>query len=302
LNATNESWTIRAPWPDEEERLRRHFLTAAGGSPTSRSEWRRVIVAGEIERLVGLAELHRANPEAGGKNDRALALFCEVRAAWASRPATDALIQEALAQARARQAGEVVAAVPADGALDERLRVAGFVHVGLKERWRVPVPEALAKLEARGASMLAHAPVAVAPIDHTDLERVREICTATGLLSAERVFPVGDGGEAGGFDRGLSFFAGDPARPDAVLLARERAGAVYLEVLARHPRSRTDMRTSVVALLRALFQAARRHERDDVYCEMTPSETPGLVALVRRVGGVRIAALRRLRRDMGDGA
>lgn len=87
----------------------------------------------------------------------------------------------------------------------------------------IPAATALGQLEERGGPLLVRSPVTVWPLGQASLERVRQICAAANLLMPDRV-AASQPGIAGGFDPGLSFFAGDPANPVALLLAREHLG------------------------------------------------------------------------------
>lgn len=295
--SVDQNWSMRDPWPDEETRLRRHFSpTAAGG--VARPMWSQVVVAGNTERIVGLAELHPvANPaaSAGRQTGTSLSLYCEIRPAWREHPAAVALFDAALAQASAAHVDEVVLTVQGGNPLVTLARARGFVSTHRRERWSMPVGDAREWFERRGKQAAEESPVFITPITQASLAWVRDTCVAAQLLTAERVVPTG-GGHAGGFDENLSFIANVKGVPQALLLAREQGGTVYLEALIRARSAKEAHLAAVLALLRAFFCAAQASGHTHISCEITPERTPGLMRMLVRGRGACISVLESLSR------
>ncbi len=285
------AWTVRPPWPDEAVRLGKHFnVWTPLASARALGRW--VIEAGEPERIVGVAILTETSPapKPGAPTVPELRLAWEVRAAWQDRPAAEALLDAALTAARQSTVPRLVMTVVPDKALAALALRKGFEELSREEVWEVPVGAALVNLEDRGSQIIALTPLPISPIGQANLERVKKICAATTLLTPERVVPCRPG-VAGGFDPGLSFFAGDPDQPAAVLLGREQLGKAYLEVLARNPDVKDLPLAGVLGLLRAFFRAAAALGMDQVSCAVRPDSLPGLVPVARRSGGKRQEAI-----------
>jgi hypothetical protein len=263
--------------------MSRHFLIEAPEARTTNALWRRVLVAGSEERVVGIAHLSAAvdQPDASQISEHdtgsglRLHLGFEVRKAWRCGAAADALFDAAMGHALSLGAREITLVIDGDEEGAARARAHGFELVVRKEMRRVSVDGGLAWFEGRGARLVAGVGVAVAPLDQADPLRVKAICEATRLLAGDRVFRESLG-RPGGYDSGLSFFAGTREAPVAVLLAREHGRGVYLEALARDPDSRDGVRGATLLLFRELLRAARSRGHTDFYGELTPARTPGL--------------------------
>lgn len=129
---------VRPPWPDELPRL---GALARPGRYTF-APWLWVLVAGEVERIVGAASF--AYPDEPGK---AGLLRLQLRGPWRWRDETLPLIQAALAQARAVGCREVHFRDHGDETLDSLLKKAGFVLLGVNEVWSFPLAHAQQRLE-----------------------------------------------------------------------------------------------------------------------------------------------------------
>ena len=294
----NEEWQVRTPWPDETVRLEHHFKVATKIGPERRS-WRWVIEVVAPARIVGLAVLREtdATAKASAPTYPELHLAWDVRPAWREHAAAEALLEAALAQARSSKAKQVTTTLPADESLARLAMQKGFAELSRQEVWGIPVAAALDQLEGRGSKVLEHFPVYVATLDHAPLDKVMKICSATNLLTPDQVRPSSPG-VAGGFDPGLSFGAGHPANPAAILLGREQFGAAYLEILARNPEA-TDLHfTGMLALLRAFFRAAAARGLEQATCAVRSGNNVGLVPLARRAGGQRQESAAMLKLDL----
>jgi hypothetical protein len=283
----NEKWQVRTPWPDEMVRLARHFKIDPRVD-LKRCSWLWVIEVTAPERIVGLAVLHERHPlgESTATTNPEVHLTWDVRSAWQEHTASETLLDTALKQAGLSTAQRVITTLPADGILSKLAMQRGFTEHSRQEVWRIPVAAALAHLNDRGSKVLAHIPVDVSPIHRTPLDQIRKICSETKLLLPHQVRPSAPG-VSGGFDPQLSFSAGDPANPDAILLGREQSGTAYLEVLARNQETPNMHFTGVIALLRAFFQATAALGLDEATCAVRSGSNFGLVPLARRAGGQR---------------
>ncbi len=294
----NEEWQVRTPWPDETVRLERHFKVATGTAPERRA-WHQVIAASSPARIVGLAVLRETDSpaKADAPTHPELHLAWDVRPAWREHPAAAALLEAALTQARLSRARQVTTTLPADEALARLALQKGFAELSRQEVWGIPVAAALAQLEGRGGKVLAHLPVEVFSLDQAPLDQVRKICSTTNLLAPDQVRPSSPG-VAGGFDPELSFGAGHPAKPDAILLGREQFGTAYLEILARNPEAMDLHFTGMLALLRAFFRAASALGLEQATCAVRSGNNVGLVPFARRAGGQRQESVAMLKLDL----
>ncbi|MEY4489201.1 MAG: hypothetical protein RIQ79_1709 [Verrucomicrobiota bacterium] len=273
------SETVRPPWPDELRRFQKHF-SVRPITPTSRLLWRRVLVDGEYERLAGGASLAEFAPGQGR-------LELTVRPEWESQPATMRLIECALDQARTQDWQSVVAQVAADTPLAAQLEAAGFVARSYPEVWNLSVAGAIAARRPTIERTLKRNPIHVRAIDESNLAAARTICTALGLLEAERVQLQNTQHE--GIDPRFSFLAGASDRPDGIALCRRLGARLYLEVLALNPAMSHPAAATVGALLKAVFLGAQDAAIDEIQCALTPTKAWPVLALLRRGGGVRVS-------------
>jgi len=281
-----ESWRVRHPWRDEMPRLAQHF-GLHGLRRDTRRAWYWVLVAGELERPVGIMELAE-DPAPAVDNPRPprARLEYSLREAWSGGEGARALLHAALRQAAELGLTHHTSQAHPESSYANLLREAGFVAKTPQEVWVCPIAEPVAKYESGVDRMLRRFPLKVTPLDAAHLETIRHLCVRLNLLPADRVaLQVPGQPEGGGFDPRFSFLAGDPANPSAFVLSRFTSGKLYLEVLARHPDFPRASPAAVAALLKALMPAAHHCGITEFSCVLRPTESAPVLALLRRGGG-----------------
>jgi hypothetical protein len=288
MSDPNPTWKVRPPWPDELLRLERNFqipgLQIGAGVPVRR--W--VIEASEPERIVGMAALKETlepSPEDGLKAS-VLRFAWEVRPSWGNHPAAAAILETVLSEAKEAAASAVVTSAENDGWIENALLARGFREASRKQIWNINVQRAMGSLLGKFSRMLLRMPVQITNIDVSNLEPIRKICAHYKLLSPELVVPASPQAR-NGFDPRLSFVAGDPANPLAILMGRESKGKAYLEILARNAEHPNETPTASLGLLREFFLAAQKIGYDEVSCLFLFEQDSGIVSLIRRFGATR---------------
>jgi hypothetical protein len=279
-----ERASVRSPWRDEFARIDRAFLLPKAPSGTRRS-WLWVMVAGEFERLVGVACLHEIAMPASATAAAGIegGLDLAVRRNWQRDLGVRQLVNRALAQAQESGLRRVSVVTDPATALIESLTAAGFVEADRQEIRTIWVAALRGFFAGPRGQALTRQPVDVAPLAEASLDAVRRICSHYELLSPDRVHALGAVGRDG-FDPRLSFFTGHPERPTAILLAREANGLAYLEVLARAPLVAEAPIPSALALLQAFVNAVHALGLMEINCAIQPAKNPGLASLIRRHG------------------
>jgi len=281
-----EPWRVRHPWRDEMPRLAQHF-GLHGLRRDTRRAWYWVLVAGDLERPVGVMELAEDPPPAADRQQPPRArLEYFLRDAWAGGDGARQLLQAALRQAAELGLTLHTSQAHPESSYADLLREAGFVAKPPQEVWLCPVAEPVAKYESSVDRMLRRFPLKVTSLNASHLEAIRRMCARLNLLPADRVALREPGQpEGAGFDPRFSFLAGDPANPAAFVLSRFTSGKLYLEVLARHPDFPRASPAAIAALLKALMPAARDHGIAEFSCVFRPTESAPVLALLRRGGG-----------------
>jgi hypothetical protein len=278
-----ESWRVRHPWRQEMPRLAQHF-GLHGLRRDTRRTWYWVLVAGDLERPVGVMEL--AEDAADHQRPPRARLEYSLRDAWAGGDGARQLLHAALRQAAELGLTFHTSQAHPESSYADLLREAGFVAKTPQEVWLCPVAAPVAKYEASVDRMLRRFPLKVTPLDAAHLETIRRMCVRLNLLPADRVALREPGQpEGGGFDPRFSFLAGDPANPSAFVLSRFTSGKLYLEVLARNPDFPRASPAAIAALLKALLPAARDHGIAEFSSVFRPTESAPVLALLRRGGG-----------------
>ena len=278
------SWQVRPPWPDEVERLPPAVREAMGRRGTRR-HWPLVLVAGELERIVGAASLAERDPRApAGRPDARIDFV--LLPAWrgASEPVA-ALLAATVERAASLGLAPLEVQANLDTAAAAWLEAHGFARQREHEVWRVPFASNFAHRHAAIERALGRHPVAIRPLDETALPAVRAICAAHGLLTPERV--VLARANADGLDPRVSFVAGPPAAPTAILLARSAGRHIYLEVLARAPGG-PARGPEIGALLHVFFRAAMQLGAPEAICVLATAHAPDTVRLLARADAERL--------------
>ena len=284
MSLPETSWQVRAPWPDEMDRLPdllREPLARRG----ARRHWLWVLVTGELERIVAAVTLAERDPlrpddRPSGRIDHAFL------PAWSPpTEAVAALLDATLAQSRDLGLASLEGQASLDTPAAAWFTAQGFETRRAQELWRVSLDLNFARRHAAVERALVRRPVLVRPLDDAALPAVRALCAARGLLPANRVFLAR--AHQPGLDPRLSFVAGPPEAPFAVLLARISHGHPYLEVLARAPGAPTRG-PEVGALLHAYFSAALRLGAQETRCLMAVTHAPETVRLLARAQAERL--------------
>ena len=271
-------WTVRPPWPDEFERLPGQIQEALRRAGVRR-HWIWVLVAGEIERIVGTITLAERDPSGPTGTPDGRIDYTIARAWRFETEPIQALLEAALAQAEALDLTPIEAQTDTDTPATVSLIARGFAVTRRTEVWRVPLVENFVRRHAAVERALARHPVNVHPLDEKAITAVRRICAAHGLLAGHRVFLSDAPGE--GLDTELSFIAGSAEAPEAILLTRRLGGAPYVEVLARNP-DRPGRGPEVGALLHAFFSTAQKLGARDALCVIDPDHNPDSLRLIAR--------------------
>jgi hypothetical protein len=288
MSDPNTTWKVRPPWPDEMLRLNRNFqipsLQIGGGVPVRR--W--VIEASKPERIVGMAVLKETEErqDAVGQKTGILRFAWEIRPSWSQHPAAEALLETVLNAANGAAATAVITSAENDGWMEKTLLAKGFLEVSRKQIWKIDVQSALVPLLGRLSRMLLRSPVEVTNVDVLNLEPIRKICAHYKLLTPELIFPTSLIAPSG-FDPRLSFVAGDPANPLAIMMGRESKGTAYLEILARNTEHQNKTPTASIGLLLEFFLAAQKIGYKEVSCLFLFEQDSGILSLIRRFGATR---------------
>lgn len=294
MAAETTTLQVRPPWPDEMPRLPpalREPLTRRG----ARRHWMWVLVAGELERIVGAASLAERDPLRPDASPDGRIDF-SILPVWSCRPAAVApLLAAAVTHARSLGLSSVEAQAALDTPAAGWLLAEQFIPGRIQEIWRVPLDTNFARRHAAVERALARRPVVVRPISDNALPAVRALCSAHGLLPPSRVSLARD--QHDGLDPRLSFVCGSPEAPAAVLLARLRGTQPYLEVLARAPGAPSHG-PEIGALLHAFFSAALALGATETICVMASDRAPDTARLLARADAQRIERLTAFRRDL----
>lgn len=291
VGAARPEWTVRLARTDELSRLPTS-LRQALAHPRLERRWSQVLVAGELERIVGATLVSERGP-ASARLDFAFAASVET-----SSDSVSALLGAALDQADALclEALETQAALPSVAA--DWLAARGFVTKRTHEIWRASFAPFI---ESRGSALrrvLARRPVELHPLSNESLSGVRALCAKLGLLSAERIQLAPE--KPDGFDGRLCFVAGSPTSPVAVLLARYVGGQIYLEVLARDPEAPAGG-AEIGALVLAFSTAAQALGATDMICAVDAGQAAAAQRLLARTTGRRIELFAILHRSTAKG-
>jgi hypothetical protein len=254
-----------------------------------------VIEASDPERIVGMAALREAENRLDGVKqiEGVLRFAWEVRPSWFNHPAVEALLESVVNESRESGAKGLIISAENEGFDEKILLGRGFEEVSRKQIWNIGVDLALDQLLAKFSRMLLRAPVEITHADVANLEPIRKICTHYKLLSPQSVVPLSLLAPTG-FDPRLSFVAGSPSHPFAILLGREAKGKAYLDILARNAEYDHESPVASLGLLREFFLAAKKIGYEKSSCMLLFEQDSGIVSLLRRLGATREEAVSQL--------
>lgn len=294
MDADTTTLQVRPPWPDEMSRLPpalREPLARRG----ARRHWLWVMVAGELERVVGAATLAERDPRHPDASPDGRIDF-SILPLWSGvADAVSPLFATAVNHARSLGLSSVEAQAALDTPAADWFAAEGFVPGRIQEVWRVALDTNFSRRHAAVERALVRRPVAVHPLTDAALPAVRALCSAHGLLPPSRVCLARENHD--GFDPRLSFICGSPESPSAVLLARSRGSQPYLEVLARTPGAPSHG-PEVGALLHAFFSAALAQGANEALCVMASDRAPDTARLLARADAERLERLTSFRLDL----
>lgn len=280
-------WQVRPPWPDETPRIEAHFAPALRHLRVSKC-WIWVLTADTTERLAGVVVLNetRDAPHAAGEARRQGRVDLEMRDAWIDTPAGDALLTVVLRHAAAAGLTSLNLQARVGEEMDALLRRHGFAETIRHEVWTASLTDAIASQQAEYGRVLTRWPVQIGAFQAEQLEIARAICSGTGLLTPDKVV-LKSLQHPRGIEPALSFVAGPPDEPVAVLLGRIDGAVADLEIVARNPASPTAAPAAVPALLLRFLLAAQDLGCLEVRCSMRPELTPTLITLMKKWRGRR---------------
>lgn len=278
------SWSVRPPWPDEMPRVLAQFAPALRHARNAAKQWIWVLVAEAGERLAGvivLGETEAGSETGAGLNGR---VDLDVREAWIGTPAGDALLGVVMRHAATLGLASLDLQARADEAMDALLRRHGFAEVIRHEVWTTRLPAAIALHQAEYGRILQRWPVQLEPFRAGHLETARRICAGTGLLAPGKL-TMRSSLYPRGIEPALSFVAGPPDRPVAILLASIDGSRAEVEIVARNPVVSTAAPAAVPALMSRFLMAARDLGCVEARCSLRPEITPSLIVLMKKLNG-----------------
>lgn len=294
------AWTARPPWPDEMPRIEARFPRALRSTGKSSRQWLWVLAVDATERLAGvivLSELTGAPGETAGPGPHGR-VDVDIREAWVDTPAGDALLAIAVRHATVLGMTSLHLQACVSEDMQALLGRHAFAEAIRHELWVVPVAEAIAHLRTEYDRILKRWPVPIEPFHAGHLEIAREICAGTGLLAADQVV-LKSKRRPQGIDPALSFVAGPPGEPVAILLSGIAGSRSEVEILARNPLVLTASPTAIIALMLRHLLAAQNLGCLDVRCSLRPSVTPNLPALMEKGNGRCVQRHAAYRRRLG---
>lgn len=132
-----ESWRVRHPWRQEMPRLAQHF-GLHGLRRDTRRTWYWVLVAGDLERPVGVMEL--AEDAADHQRPPRARLEYSLRDAWAGGDGARQLLHAALRQAAELGLTFHTSQAHPESSYADLLREAGFVAKTPRKSGSAPLP------------------------------------------------------------------------------------------------------------------------------------------------------------------
>jgi len=276
-------WSVRPPWPDEQPRILAQFAPALRYAHSAARQWIWVLVAEDPERLAGVVALSVVEdgavaPATSGRID------LDTREAWVNTPAGDALLSVVIRHAAALGLVSLDLQTRTNDATDTLLRRHGFAEVIRHEVWTVPIPGAIASLQTHYGRILKRWPLQIQPLRHEHVEIARQICERTGLLASDKVV-LKSKTHPRGIDPAVSFVAGPPDQPVAILLASIDGTRVEVEIVARNPGVPTTAPAAVPALMLQFLLVAHELGFNEARCSLRPALTPNLASLMTTWSG-----------------
>ncbi|MET0262977.1 MAG: alkaline phosphatase family protein [Rariglobus sp.] len=275
------SWSMRAPWPDEMFRIERYFSPALRNTGVDKS-WIRVLTAGDEERLTGVAILTEVESESGERPGGRIDL--DIRDEWVGNDAGNALLSAVVKDAEAVGLQSLTLQARTGKRLDALLQQHGFIEVIRHEVWETKLADAIERHQAEFGRIIKRWPVQVVPFEPGYLETARRICESTGLLAREKVM-LRSAEHPKGIEPAISFLAGPPDQPVALVLGSVTGARATIEVMARNPAVPVTSLAAVHALFLQFFEAAEALGCMEVDCSIRPEITPTIIELMKLWNG-----------------